>query len=65
METTGPGDCYRETSDYIRNKLEIIECKERRMAAWIGSLQTKIMNAYYGCLLESADVHNQEVTIYY
>ncbi len=35
------------------------------MAAWIRSMNGKIMRAYYARLLESADVHNQEITIYY
>ncbi len=35
------------------------------MAAWIRSMNEKIMSAYYERLQESADVHNQDVTLYY
>ncbi len=35
------------------------------MAAWIRSINGKIMDTYYAHLLESADLHNQDVTLYY
>lgn len=33
--------------------------------AWIRALSAKLKRAHHERLLESADVHNQDITIYY
>lgn len=32
---------------------------------WLRALNTKLQHAHYERMLESADVHKQEITIYY